>query len=95
MYVPVAPESGCALMVGFGWATNGDFGVIVNEFCVKLLTTISRYDCFFTVRLIIQHPSSLPPNFLSNVAWRRCPCFGLGQFMLQCALSFVNPWDQQ
>ena len=95
MYVLVAPELGCAVIVGVGWATNGGWLVRVCEVCVKLLTTISQYDCLGAVRPIIQQPSSLPPNFLSNVAWRWCPCFGFGQFMLQCALSLVNPWDQQ
>ena len=44
--MPVAPESGCAVIVECGWATNGLLVVIVLEVCVKLLTTISQYDCF-------------------------------------------------
>ena len=41
MYVPVAPESGCAVIVDVGQATNGVLLAILFEVCVKLLTTIS------------------------------------------------------
>ncbi len=79
-YVPLAPESGCALIYWVGWATRRGFDFFMFGL-VTLFFTIAAYEARSrpSFQLAGGHPALLPPNFLSSVACLRCPGFGLGQ----------------
>ena len=60
-YVPVAPESGCAMILLFGWATRFEHVCLINfDLLLSLL-----HSMFMSHPLSHSHPSFDPPNFLS------------------------------
>ena len=68
MYVPDTLESGCAMILDWGWATSF-VDVVDNGFIIEL-TTASLYDRDCCARQTFQQPVLSPPNFLSKIAWQ-------------------------